>query len=237
MVVDPSWGQDEENLIAPKVIDRWGKEPKSEPYQHQAWNWRQDSLFDTPQWEDLKTGWFDENLLGMMYASTAHQDSNWQDFGYDEKYDPYKDEKYKDIINKAPDLFRTSFSEEQTEHIIKENYKKQKEYVSPFWYMTGRVIGGFTDPTAIFLLSKAAKPIWNLGRIKRATTTTTIIGAEEVLKQSIHEDRTWQESAMILGGNFMINMLLPTFKGKMTEEDVFHIKNHINGNNIQEQVH
>ena len=237
-VIDPSWGQDEENLIAPKVIERW-KEVKPEPYKHPPYNFFDvygPSFIDTPQWEDLKTGWFDENLLGMMYASIAHQDQNWQDFGYDENYDPYKDENYKHIINKAPDLFRTSFSEEQTRHIIKQNYKKQKEYVSPFWYMTGRVMGGFSDPTAIFLLSKAAKPIWQMSRLKRATATTSIIGAEELLKQSISEDRTWQESTMILGGNFLINMLLPTFKGKMNEEDIFHIKNHINSSNIQEQV-
>jgi hypothetical protein len=231
-VIDPSWGQSEENLIAPQVIDYWKKLPP-EKIKHPAWNWRQDSFLDTPQWEDLKSGWFDENILGLAYAAITHQEKL---FPIDHGYNVYKDEKYKSSILENPDAFRYSFSQIQTEHILRQQYKKSQEYVSPFWYISGRVFGGGTDPASIFLFSKAAKPIFNAGRIKRSTKVTQIIGAEELLKQSINEERTWQEGAMIVGGTFLINMLLPTFKGKMTEEDIYHIKNHINSSDLQQEI-
>ncbi|SVC22883.1 uncharacterized protein METZ01_LOCUS275737, partial [marine metagenome] len=229
-VIDETWGQSEENFIAPQVIDHWKKLPP-EKKKHPAWNWRQDSFLDTEQWQDLKSGWFDENILGLAYAAIAHQETL---FDVDTDYNVYRDEKYKSAILQNPDAFRDSFSQEQTEHILRQQYKKSQEYVSPFWYISGRVLGGLTDPASIFLFSKAAKPIFNASRIKRATKTTQIIGAEELLKQSINEERTWQEGAMIIGGTFLINMLLPTFKGKMTEDDVYHIKNHINSSDLQQ---
>jgi len=231
-VIDETWGQSEENFIAPQVIDHW-KKLLPEKKKHPAWNWRQDSFLDTEQWQDLKSGWFDENILGLSYAAIAHQETL---FDVDTDYNVYRDEKYKSAILQNPDAFRESFSQEQTEHILRQQYKKSQEYVSPFWYISGRVLGGLTDPASIFLFSKAAKPIFNAGRIRRSTKVTQIIGAEELLKQSINEERTWQEGAMIVGGTFLINMLLPTFKGKMTEDDIYHIKNHINSSDLQQEI-
>ena len=221
-----------DNPIQPEVIDRWPT-LKPEPYKHQAWNWRQDSFTDTDQWKDFTEGFIDENMLGMLYSSIVHSDSQ---FTVDNEYNVWQDEENKDFIEQSPDLFLNSFSKDQTRHIIEKEVKRRNKKRSAFWYGAGIAVGGLTDISSVFLFSKAAKPIWTQSRLKRANTTTKMLGAEELVKQSIDENRTFQQGATILGANYLLNLALPSFRNGMTNDDIYHVKNHANGADIERQV-
>ena len=221
-----------DNPIQPQVIDRWPT-LKPEPYRHAPWNWRQDSFLDTDQWRDFTEGFVDENMLGMLYSSIF---SNDQKFQVDNNYNVWQDEEYKDFVEQDPNLFLNSFSKDQTRDIIEKEIKRRNKNRSPFWYGAGVAVGGLTDISSVFLFTKAAKPIWQSSRLKRANTTTQILGAEELVKQGIDEQRTWQQGATILGANYLLNLALPTFRGGMTNDDIYHVKNHINGADVERQI-
>ena len=198
-----------------------------------SWNWKQESFFDSHEWENLAKGFMNENLVGMLYSAAFDYDKKHP---IDPEYNVFDDEIYADIINKNPNYFSKSSSQTETQYLVNQFYTDLEKYNRPYWQMFGTVLGGFTDISSVFFFSRLAKPLFASTRMNRLKKTTAILGAEEIVKQSVDQDRPNIYGAYILGANAIMQLMLPAFKGGYTLEQKNHIKNLVLHADLQDEI-
>ena len=174
------------------------------------------SFLDTPQGQDFKEGFMNENLIGILWTAAF---ADKQHFEPDSSYKVWEDKKYRDVIETNFHHFENSRSLKETEYLLHQLQKEQNTYRSPFWQGMGAGIGGLTDITSVAMFSKLARPLWMQSRLKRTINTTGILGAEETVKQLVDEDRTSQHAMAILGTNAIFQMILPAMKKGWSQAD------------------
>lgn len=165
--------------------------------------------------KNVGQGFLDENLiaLGTKYAVQYMFDKDRPQYEIDESYDIFADPQF--IGNE--DLIGNFMHAKNQTHAtklfsdFKDNLKKG--YGSPA-YIMGRVLGGVTDITSLFMFTKAGQFLLTGSRLARATKTGTLITAEETTKRLFNDGRTMGESAIITAGGFIIPSLFPAIKGK-----------------------
>lgn len=169
-------------------------------------------FLDTRHGEAFMTGFKDENFVAMAVDQYLNPPKH---FTANPSYLVSKDddEMHRQLYLNDPDYFGQATSYEHFEYLIEKKKEQIALYETSGAYVSGRVFGGVTDISNAFLLSRIATPIYQGSKINRAIGTSGVLGVEELGKQVIDEDRTWQEGATIVGANFIINMLLPRFKG------------------------
>ena len=88
-------------------------------------------------------------------------------------------------------------------------------------YIVGRVLGGLTDPSSLFMFTKAGRFLFTGSRLSRATKSGVTIAAEEQGKRFFDDTRPISYSMMITAGGFIIPAILPALKpsaGKKFDE-------------------
>ena len=241
-VKDDSYGQDEfkdqplsKNLEQEAWWNMDAYEDKFPTIQSSApsWNWRQDSFFDSNEYENFKQGFMNENLFGILLGGNRDYHNN---FPIDPTYNVFEDEAYNNIIDKNWNYFKHSTSQQQTQHLVNQFYKDREMYQKPYWQIFGAVAGGFTDPTALYLFSRFAKPLWQTGRWNRIKKTTAMLAPEEAIKQVASEERKLSHGATILGFNALFQLVIPAFKGKMSLQDKEALKNMVHQLDLQDEL-
>ena len=239
-VPDESMGQDQVKTFADKLEkEAWWNmdayENKFPTFQDSSpsWNWRQESFFDSNEYQNFKHGFMNENLIGILLGGGRDYHNN---FPIDPTYNVFEDQAYNKIIDQNWNYFKHSTSQKQTQHLVNQFYKDQQMYQKPYWQVFGAVAGGFTDPTALYLFSRFAKPLWQTGRFNRIKKTTMLLAPEEMIKQVASENRKLSHGAMILGANAIFQLILPAFKGKMSLKDKEALKNMIHQLDLQDEL-
>ena len=124
------------------------------------------SLFDNI--ENLGRGFFDENIIGMSAKAAAEFVFNERPDLYkvDKNYNPFYDpqlEPYKEFMGN----FLHSKSKDHTSYLIDRFKNKMAAIEGDPSYMIGRILGGLTDPSSLFMFSKGAKFLLSGSRISR----------------------------------------------------------------------
>tara|TARA_R100001594_G_scaffold3228_4_gene12343 strand:+ start:3114 stop:6737 length:3624 start_codon:yes stop_codon:yes gene_type:complete len=219
----------EENAISYQPDTTWLFNPNvsfGEDVNKDGFSWSQffqgtanhsQGFLDTRHGEAFMEGFKDENFVALAIDHYINPPPHFQ---ADPVYLASRDDDvmHRQLYLSDPDYFGQAKSYEHFEYLIKKKKEQMKLYETSGAYISGRVFGGVTDISSIFLMSKMATPIYQGSKINRAVQTSKVLGVEEIGKQVIDQDRTWQEGATIIGSNFIINMLLPRFKG-LTSED------------------
>lgn len=165
---------------------------------------------------NIGAGWADENIFGLGFKhivdATVNQDST--EFIKDKNYNIFIDPQLRGL-EKYIGNFIHSKSAKQTFRLI-EDFKNdsQKHNGSPS-YILGRVLGGLTDPSSLFMFSKAGRFLFTGSRTARGLKTGTVIGLEEQTKRMFDENRSALESTLITAGGFVLPALFPAINNKL----------------------
>tara|TARA_R110002020_G_scaffold18231_2_gene63999 strand:+ start:6572 stop:9754 length:3183 start_codon:yes stop_codon:yes gene_type:complete len=164
-------------------------------------------------WGDFKNfgksahlGFFKENLFAMAIAdSTVKQRVQFQDT---EAYNVFNDPQLADVYEDMG-YFMHSGSSQETSWLLSRK-KAEDEYAtnSP-GYITGRILGGLTDPTALLMFSKAGRFFFTGSRLARGSKVGMALGGEELIKRKLDRARTLTESVLITGGGFVLPAIFP----------------------------
>ena len=165
--------------------------------------------------KNVGQGFLDENLIAIGIKSAVDYmfNTNRQQFEVDDEYDIFADPQFIGYENLIGNFIQAKNQTHATKlfNDFKENLKKG--YGSPA-YIMGRVLGGFTDPTSLFMFTKAGQFLMTGSRLARAGKVGGVVAAEEQVKRLFDDKRTTGESALITAGGFIIPSLFPTIKGK-----------------------
>ena len=169
--------------------------------------------------KNIGAGWADENVfgLGLKHIVDASVNANPTEFIQDPNYNIFIDPQLRGL-EKYIGNFIHSKSAKQTYRLI-EDFKNdsQKHNGSPS-YIIGRVLGGFTDPSSLFMFSKAGRFLFTGSRLARGAKAGTLIGLEEQGKRLLNEDRSALESTLITAGGFVLPALFPAINNKVASK-------------------
>ena len=154
----------------------------------------------------LKTGFVKENLFAMAVANaTENRKNNFQDV---EGYNPYDDPQLADTFEDMG-YFLHSGSPEETFWLKQRKAIEDQMITSSPGYITGRIIGGLTDPMSLLMFSKVGRVFFTGGRLARGSKVGAAIGGEEMVKRKLDKARTLTESSFITAGGFVLPALFP----------------------------
>ena len=154
----------------------------------------------------LKTGFVKENLFAMAVANaTENRKNNFQDV---EGYNPYDDPQLADTFEDMG-YFLHSSSPEETFWLKQRKAIEDQMITSSPGYITGRIIGGLTDPMSLLMFSKVGRVFFTGGRLARGSKVGAAIGGEEMVKRKLDKARTLTESSFITAGGFVLPALFP----------------------------
>ena len=170
-------------------------------------------------WEqviNLGRGIVDENIVakGTKYVIENIFNERPELFRVDAQYDPYHDPqlfKYKEFMGN----FLHSKSKEHTTYLIDRFVDKNKKINGSPMYIIGRIIGGITDPSSLFLFTKAGSVMLTGSRLARSAKFGGLIGVEEAGKRFFDDTRPMTESSMITAGGLIIPALFPAINNKL----------------------
>ena len=154
----------------------------------------------------LRTGFVKENLFAMAVANaTENRKNNFQDV---EGYNPYDDPQLADTFEDMG-YFLHSSSPEETFWLKQRKAIEDQMITSSPGYITGRIIGGLTDPMSLLMFSKVGRVFFTGGRLARGSKVGAAIGGEEMVKRKLDKARTLTESSFITAGGFVLPALFP----------------------------
>ena len=181
------------------------------PYANKETGWEQIT--------NLGRGIVDENIVfkGAKYVVENIFHTRPDLFKVDPQYDPYYDPqlfKYKELMGN----FLHSKSKEHTSYLIERFIDKNKKINGSPFYIIGRILGGITDPSSLFLFTKAGNILLTGSRLSRSAKFGAIIGGEEAGKRFFDDTRPMTESTMITAGAVIIPALFPAINNKMASK-------------------
>ena len=156
--------------------------------------------------KSMHLGFFKENIFAMAIAdSTVKQRVQFQDV---EAYNVFNDPQLADVYDDMG-YFMHSGSPQETSWLLARK-KAEDEYAtnSP-GYITGRILGGLTDPTALLMFSKVGKFFFTGSRLARSSKVGMALGGEEIIKRKLDRARTLTDSILITGGGFVLPAIFP----------------------------
>ena len=154
----------------------------------------------------LRTGFVKENLFAMAVANaTENRKNNFQDV---EGYNPYDDPQLADTFEDMG-YFLHSGSPEETFWLKQRKAIEDQMITSSPGYITGRIIGGLTDPMSLLMFSKVGRVFFTGGRLARGSKVGLALGGEEMVKRKLDRARTLTESSFITAGGFVLPALFP----------------------------
>ena len=161
---------------------------------------------------NIRKGFIDENLvfLGGRYIANAIMGTN-STYEIDQSYDVFTDPQLiglEDYIGQ----FVHSRNKEHTKYLKEEFLNNMKTNMGSPSYIVGRVLGGLTDPSSLFMFTKAGRFLFTGSRLSRATKSGVTIAAEEQGKRFFDDTRPISYSMMITAGGFIIPAILPALK-------------------------
>ena len=168
-----------------------------------------DALFNTSK--NVWTGWLDENspALSVLYATKYIYNEN-PTYELDDNYNIFNDPQLRQHgLESYIGNFMHSRNAEHTTDLIKRFVEKQKQINGSPAYIIGRILGGITDPSSLFMFTKAGSAILRLNRAKRGFAVGGIIGTEEIGKRYLDDSRPMLDSVLITAGGFIIPTLFP----------------------------
>ena len=136
---------------------------------------------------NITKGFLDENLvtLGGRYIASAIMGTN-STYEIDQSYDVFSDPELiglEDYIGQ----FVHSRNKEHTKYLKEEFLNNMKTNMGSPSYIVGRVLGGLTDPSSLFMFTKAGRFLFTGSRLSRATKSGVTIAAEEQSKRFFDE--------------------------------------------------
>ena len=182
------------------------------------WSIWQDSIQDHPSWDSFTEGFADENLGALIYNYATVSEPN-KGPTFNPNYS-YMDDPALEDYSQYIDFFKYSNSAEHTQQLIRKFHDDMNHQANGPAYWTGRVVGGLLDPTSLLWFTKAGKFVFTGGRISTAKRAAALESGQEVLKHQINPDRTFEESAWLVGGAFVFPLVFGNgFRGKLTFKD------------------
>jgi len=165
---------------------------------------------------DVGAGWADENIfgLGFKYIVDASVAQNDTEFVEDPNYNIFNDFQIKGFEPYVGN-FLHSKSAKQTKRLITDFVEdSQKANGSPS-YIVGRVLGGLTDPSSLFMFTKGGSFLFTGSRLLRSGKVGGLITTEEFAKQGLSDTRTWEETAIISASGFLLPAIFPAINNKL----------------------
>ena len=226
----------EHNTFAPnKPNATWQNNPNVTfgDYPKNKFDWSQMFQLDTQQGADFMEGFNDENFVAMAIDNYLNPPPQ---FVSDPTYMVTKDSdpSHRWHYLNDQEYYAQATSHDHFDYLVKKRKETMSKIESQPAYISGRIFGGVTDISNVFLMTRMAVPLYQGSKIKRAINTSAVLGVEEFGKQLIDEDRTKEEAYAIIGGNFLLNMILPRFKG-LTQQDKKLLDSFIKHNDIVDE--
>lgn len=160
-------------------------------------------------------GFTDENLAAMVVKDilnySMHENPQLK---YDEEYDIFKDPQIRGLEQYIGN-FLHSRNKIHTKQMIDNFLSGADSYKGSPAYITGRILGGLTDPSTILGFTKAGNFLLQGSRIARGIKTGSVVAGEELLKRSYNPDRSYLESGLITAAGFTLPALLPAIPSKL----------------------
>ena len=205
------------------------------------------SLLDHPNFESFTDGWFDENVMGLIYKSQVESDDP-NTYLSDPNYNYMDDEQLENFQHNL-DYFKYSTNEIRTKQLITKYFEELEHERNGPSYIIGRITGALTDPTSLLWFSKWGKYIFSGGRLKSSLKVAGAESIQETVKHIASPERTASESAWMIGGSAVFPLVFGNgFKYTLTksqkkkivqdltdEGDLQDISGAINGNNVKYQ--
>ena len=166
--------------------------------------------------KNIGAGWADENIFGLAFKNivdaTVAKDNT--EFVEDPNYNIFQDFQLRGLQAYIGN-FMHSKSAKQTARLIEDFQNDSKKANGSPEYILGRVLGGFTDPSSLFMFSKAGRFLFTGSRLNRGFKAGSLVGLEEQGKRLFNEDRSGLESTLITAGGFILPALFPAINNKI----------------------
>tara|TARA_S200002703_G_scaffold159932_1_gene175562 strand:- start:546 stop:3842 length:3297 start_codon:yes stop_codon:yes gene_type:complete len=165
---------------------------------------------------DVGAGWADENIfgLGFKYIVDASVAQNDTEFVEDPNYNIFNDFQIKGFEPYVGN-FLHSKSAKQTKRLITDFVEDSKKANGSPSYIVGRVLGGLTDPSSLFMFTKGGSFLFTGSRLLRSGKVGSLITTEEFAKQGLSDTRTWEETAIISASGFLLPAIFPAINNKL----------------------
>ena len=164
--------------------------------------------------ENISKGFSDENLIAMYVKDrTAYADKTNPHSVKDPSYNIYKDPQFRGLEEYMGNFLHAR-NKEHGAFLIKEFLEGADAYKSSPSYIVGRILGGLTDPTSLFMFTKAGNFLLQGNRLARSIQAGSVIAGEELLKRQVDPNRSLVDTGLITAGGFILPAIFPAIPTK-----------------------
>jgi len=165
---------------------------------------------------DVGAGWVDENIFGIGFKyivdSSVAKDNT--EFVTDPNYNIFQDFQVKGLEPYIGNFLHSKSAKHTARLIADFKTDSKKQNGSPA-YIVGRILGGLTDPSSLFMFTKAGRFMMTGSRLMRSGKVGSMITTEEAIKQGISPTRTFEEGVLISASGFLLPALFPAINNKI----------------------
>lgn len=174
------------------------------------WKRQQPDKFDLKSsLSNISKGFADENIIAMVVKDRIAHGENSNPFNKkDPNYNVYNDPQFRGLEEYMGNFLHAN-NKEHAAFLIKEFIEGTDSYKSSPAYIVGRILGGLTDPTSLFMFTKASNFLFQGARLARGIKAGSVIAGEELLKANIDPNRPITDSALITAGGFILPAIFP----------------------------
>lgn len=164
--------------------------------------------------DNISKGFSDENLIAMFVKDrVAYADKTNPHSIKDPNYNIYKDPQFRGFEEYLGNFLHAR-NKEHASFLIKEFLDGADAYKSSPSYIVGRILGGLTDPTSLFMFTKAGNFLLQGTKLARAIKAGSVVAGEELLKRQVDPNRPVSDTALITAGGFILPAIFPAIPTK-----------------------
>jgi len=160
--------------------------------------------------KNIGKGFLDENLIAIgakkIIEAAIHDNPEHE---VNNRYNIYRDPQFFGYEEIIPNFLHAKNSEHARQLFQEFKQNVKNGYGSPA-YIAGRILGGFTDITSLFMFTKAGNVLLSGNKLAQISKFGGVLGAEELTKQVLHDNRTVREGMIITAAGFIVPAIFPT---------------------------
>ena len=157
--------------------------------------------------KNIGKGFLDENLIAIgakkIIEAAIHDNPEHE---VNNRYNIYRDPQFFGYEEIIPNFLHAKNSEHARQLFQEFKQNVKNGYGSPA-YIAGRILGGFTDITSLFMFTKAGNVLLSGNKLSQIAKFGGVLGAEELTKQVLHDNRTVREGMIITAAGFIVPAL------------------------------
>lgn len=164
--------------------------------------------------DNIAKGFSDENLVAMVVKDrVAYGDKTNPHSIDDPNYNVYLDPQFRGLEEYMGNFLHAR-NKQHASALITDFLEGNDNYKSSPSYIVGRILGGLTDPTSLFMFTKGGNFLMQGTRLARSIKAGSAVAGEELIKRKVDPNRSLVDTGIITAGGFILPALFPAIPTK-----------------------